>query len=201
MRALGQKLGVDPMAVYRHFRDKEALLEALVEAALAVVRLPAADDGSAAERLRGLLVELRAGLAAHPGVASRVASTQPNLGPHTVALTGACFGLIRELGLDDSEATRALVMVIRYVAGVVVAEERAQAGGASEADWREQLQDAYASVSPIEFPQIATMATQLGQLSFDADFEYGLDLILEGLVRRGRGTTDTAQAPSRTAST
>ncbi len=37
---LGVQLGVDPMAAYRHFRDNEALVDAMVDAALAEFHPP-----------------------------------------------------------------------------------------------------------------------------------------------------------------
>jgi AcrR family transcriptional regulator len=183
MRALGQKLGVDPMAIYRHFRDKEALLDAMVDAALA--QLAAPPSGTPAERLRRMCVDFRSALAAHPGVALRVSTTRPTLGPHTLALTDACVGLIRQLGLDAREATRAFLMLIRFITGVAAAEERVRADGSDEATWREELRARYATASPEQLPNVSAMADEVGRLGFQAEFEYGLDLLLEGLVGRG----------------
>ncbi len=185
MRALGKKLRVDPMAIYRHFRDKEAVLDAMVDVALAKLEAPAPASGTPAERLRRMCVDVRAALAAHPGVALRVSTTRPTLGPHTLALTDACVGLIRELGLDAHEATRAFLMLIRFITGVAAAEERVRADGSDEATWREELRARYATVSPDQLPNVSAMASEVGSLGFQAEFEYGLDVLLEGLVRRG----------------
>jgi AcrR family transcriptional regulator len=194
MRALGQKLKVDPMAIYRHFRDKEALIDATVDSALSGIEPPDPESGPPAERLRRMVLDFRAALAAHPGVALRVSTTQPTLGPHTLAVTDACLGLMRELGLDAAEATRAFLMVIRFVTGVAGAEERVRADCETEEAWREQMRAGYASVSPEENPNIALMANEVGRLGFQEDFEYGLDLILEGLSRRGRKKREEAAA-------
>jgi AcrR family transcriptional regulator len=58
MRRVADEVGLTPMALYRHFRDKDALLDALVDAALA--RWESYLSGVAAtespvERLRGAL--------------------------------------------------------------------------------------------------------------------------------------------------
>lgn len=187
MRALGQKLKVDPMAVYRHFRDKDALIDASVDTALSAIEPPALGSGSPVERLRRMILDFRAVLAAHPGIAPRVSTTQPTLGPHTVAVTDACLGQLRELGLDPEEATRAFLMLVRFVTGVAGAEERIRSAGTSEERWREQMRAGYTSVSPDEHPNVALMANEIGRLGFQEDFEYGLDLILEALAHRGRG--------------
>ena len=185
MRALGQKLRVDPMAIYRHFRDKEALLDAMVDAALANLEPPAPGTGTPALRLRRMFMDFRTALAAHPGVALRVSTTRPTLGRHTVALTEACLGLIRELGLDAYEASRAFLMIIRFITGVAGAEERIRADGKDEDAWRDELRAGYASVPPEQHPNVAAMASVVERLGFQAEFEYGLDLLLEGLQRRG----------------
>lgn len=189
MRALGQKLKTDPMAVYRHFKDKEALLDAMVDTALANLAAPAPDFGNAIERLRELSLNFRRALHAHPGVATRVSTTRPTLGPHSVALTEATLILLLELGLDAREATRAFLMLIRFITGVAGAEEGVRADGRSEETWREELRTGYASVSADEFPNVAAMSAEVTGLGFDSDFEYGLDLLLDGIERRGSASS------------
>lgn len=185
MRALGRKLGSDPMAAYRHFRDKEALQDAMVDAALEVVEAPSPDAGPALDRLRRMCLAFRRALRAHPGVAARVSTTRPTLGPHTLALTEASLGLLREMGLPARDATRAFLVVVRFVTGVVVGEERVQSDGMSEARWVEELRAGYASVPADAFPNVAAMAAEVEHLGFDADFAFGLDLLLDGLARLG----------------
>lgn len=185
MRALGARLRVDPMAIYRHFRDKEALLDAMVDAALEGLAAPPADAGSAPERLRRMCVEFHACLEAHPGVAVRVSTTRPTLGPHTLGLTDACLALLLEMGLDAREATRALLTIIRFITGVAVADDQVRANGVSEAAWREEMRAGYGSVSPAEHPNVAAMADEVMSLGLQDGFEYGLDLLLDALARRG----------------
>lgn len=185
MRGLGQKLRVDPMAIYRHFRDKEALLDAMVDAALANLAPPPRESGTPQMRLHQMCVEFRACLAAHPGVAMRVSTTRPTLGQHTVGLTEACLGLLREMGLDAREATRGFMLIIRFITGVAAADEQVRAHGSNEAEWREEMRAGYASVPPADHPNVAAMADEVGTLGFQEEFEYGLELVLEGLARRG----------------
>ncbi len=185
MRALGHRLGSDPMAVYRHFRDKEALQDAMVDAALASLERPDPGSGSPVERLRAMSLAFRAALQEHPGVATRVSTTRPTLGPHTVAMTEACLEILCEMGLDARDATRAFVMVIRFITGVVIGEERVLADGMTEEHWIEEMRAGYASLPPETFPHVAAMASEVTNLGLDADFEFGLDLLFEGLVRKG----------------
>jgi AcrR family transcriptional regulator len=59
IRRVAEEVGLTPMALYRHFRDKDALLDALVDAGLArweqsLVR--AAEASTPLERIRGALI-------------------------------------------------------------------------------------------------------------------------------------------------
>jgi TetR/AcrR family tetracycline transcriptional repressor len=192
MRALGRKLRVDPMAIYRHFQDKNAVIDAMVDAALEHLESPPPDTGTPAERLRRYFLDLRKVLAAHPGLALRVWTTIPTLGPHTLEQTEAALALIRELGVDAREATRAFLMLLRFVTGIAAAEEQVLADSESESSWRNGVRAKYASVPQQKYPSVVAMAEEIKGLSFQEEFEFGLDLLLEGTMRSGsqnRGRT------------
>jgi AcrR family transcriptional regulator len=184
MRALGEKLRVDPMAIYRHFEDKDALLDALVDTALADLAPAPRDTGTPHERLRQLCFDFRVALSAHPGVAPRIRAALPTLGPHVVALTEAALGLILELGIGARQASRAFVILIDFVTTAVEQEELVATEFGTEDAWREAVQARYASLSPDEFPIVAAMAAELGASSFEADFAHGLDLLLDAISQR-----------------
>lgn len=185
MRALGEQLGVDPMAIYRHFRDKDALLDALVDAALQDLDPPAAEAGTPIERLRRLCLEFRQALSAHPGVAHRIRVTLPTLGPHVIGLTEASLGLIQEVGVEVGEAPRVFTLLIRFVTAGVEEEEQILADHEGEQAWRSAVTGRYASLSSGAYPHVEAMAAELDGSSFQDDFEYGLDLLLDAVTRRG----------------
>lgn len=183
MRALGEKLGVDPMAIYRHFPNKDALLDALVDAALADLAPVAV--GIPIERLRQLCLDFRSALVAHPGVASRIRAALPTLGPHVIGLTEASLGLILEVGLDAREASRVFVLLIGFVTTSVEEEQHVLAEFGTEQAWRSAISARYSSLSPSAHPSVTTMAAELEHVSIQDDFEYGLDLLLEAIAGRG----------------
>ena len=188
MRALGQRLQVDPMAIYRHFRDKDALMEEMVDAALGDFEPPSPDIGTPLERLRTMGVDFYRALLAHPGVSLRVATTRPVLGPHTLELTEACLSLLTELGLGSGEAFRGYTALVRYITGVAAAEQPVRAGGTSEEDWQEEMRSAYASLPPGNYPLLSQMADEFTGAGFDEHFRFGLDLLLDAMVERGRNS-------------
>jgi AcrR family transcriptional regulator len=185
MRALGDKLDVDPMAIYRHFEDKDALLDALVDAALASLAPLPPESGTPIVRVRQLCFDFRDALSAHPGVAPRIRAALPTLGPHVVALTEAALGVILELGVTATEASRAFGLLIRYVTTSVEEQQQLLAEFGSEQAWRTALTGRYTSLPPAAYPSVTAMVEQLGETSFEADFEHGLDLLLDAIARRG----------------
>lgn len=75
MRKLGGRLGVDPMAVYRHYRDREDLFDAVAEQILAEVGLDALPwDGGWRPLAEEYCLRLRDALLAHPHAVSTFAT-------------------------------------------------------------------------------------------------------------------------------
>lgn len=185
MRALGARLGVDPMAVYRHFADKDALLDAMVDVALADFTPPGPEVTDPTAALRQMGHDFRAALRRHPGVAERVTMNRPALGPHTLALAEATLARLFALGLDAAEATAGFETLIHFITGFVLSEERIAARGPNaEAEWLREMQAAYAALPPDAFPHVVQMGAQLPDRTLDAQFEYAIDLFLEVLAAR-----------------
>ena len=190
MRGLGEKLGVDPMAIYRHFQDKDALLDALVDSALAELAPLPSRAGTPVERLRQLCLDFRATLSTHPGVAPRNRAALQTMGPHVIALTEASLGLILEVGVEADEASRAFVLLIQFVTTSAEEEEQVLAEFGTEQAWRTAASARYASLSSTTYPSVAAMAAKLEGSSFEADFEHGLDLLLDAISGRASRSGD-----------
>ncbi len=186
MRALGKRLQVDPMAIYRHFRDKDELLDAMADRALAGMRVPSADAGTPVSRLREMSLDFRAALKAHPVIALRAITARPSLGPHSLELTEATLVLLIDMGLAPNVAPHAYLALVRFIGGFVAAEQRVHAEGFSETDWTKEVRSAYASVSPERLPNVARMASEFTNLGLDEQYEFGLDLLLEAIASRSR---------------
>lgn len=70
MRRLGGELGVDPMMVYRHVADKDALLHQVLDRVRSEMVVPHPPPDDLAELFETVFVEYRRVLAAHPNVIS-----------------------------------------------------------------------------------------------------------------------------------
>jgi AcrR family transcriptional regulator len=101
IRGLANRLGVTPMALYRHVGDKEGLLDGLVDALYAELRIPD-PAGDWWEELADLARSTRAVLLAHPWAVPLF--SRPLGGPHAVALGSALPGVLRTAGFSGAEA-------------------------------------------------------------------------------------------------
>ena len=114
MRRLAQELDVWPMSLYRHFRDKEDLLDAVAAAGAEGVA-PPPGRGTAADRLRALASEVRAALARQPqGLRRR---TLGSVGVQRV--NESATAVLSEGGASAVEATAAWQAVLAYVIGSI----------------------------------------------------------------------------------
>jgi AcrR family transcriptional regulator len=106
MRKLGQELGVDAMALYRHVRGKDDLLDGVVEQVVGEIQRPiVADDWKAG--LRGQAMAARAVMLRHPW-ARRVLEERGTSGPAALAHIEAVLATLLGAGFSIETAHHAL---------------------------------------------------------------------------------------------
>jgi AcrR family transcriptional regulator len=176
MRRLGADLGVDPTAVYRHFRDKDELLRSAADWLVAGAFDGLELGGTWAEDVRDLVLHVRRRYLEHPGLVVLVATSRGPLQSEAAA-TERVLALLRAGGLDADAAVRAFEVLQDYLIALTVAD--AGALGESTEPWRE----AFASLPPEAFPNLAAAGGSL-YVDLEARFRYGLDLLIESLDRR-----------------
>ena len=177
MRRLGAELGVDAMAAYRHFSDKEALLDGVVEAVVSEVDV--ATDASLpwTEQVRQLARAYRFALLAHPATAPLIAS-RPLATPGSLRMTERALQLMADAGVAPHRAIVAVNTIGILITGIVVVET--SSAHPSE-DARRQL-DTLAALSPSEFPQLGALVASGGIVAtYDEMVEAGLSAIIGAL--------------------
>jgi len=189
MRALGRELGVDPMAAYHWFPNKEAILQGVGEAVLAEIPLVPPDPG---RRWQDVAVEAgrayRAAMLAHPR-AIPIVSTQPVLTPRGFALIERTLAALTSGGLAPAAGLETINTIAAFVIGSVVVEAGVTPG--TEPVDRETISSAYAGVVADDFPFLtAAIGEAMRELyDDDAQFEIALDALVRGLEAsfRARG--------------
>lgn len=176
MRRLAAELGVTPMAIYRHFRDKDELVDAIVETAVAETPIEMPGSGTWRERLRAAMHGVRASLARHPsGVELR--KGQPILAPGALQTAEAALAAMHEAGFTREEAARAYRTLFTYVFGFAAFASPSDLGAA-----RRVMRSSLAALPDDEFPALtASLAEAAAAVGGDEQFAFGLERLLDGL--------------------
>jgi AcrR family transcriptional regulator len=182
MRRLGQDLGVEAMSLYKHVANKEALLDGMVDLVFAEIELPAAGSGwRPAMRARALSV--RAALARHPWATPLMESrTAP--GPATLHHHDTVIGTLRGAGFPIALTAHAFSVLDAYIYGFAMQQRSLPFDTVEEA--AEVGRQMFARMPEGAYPHLRELTVQhVLQPGYDYgdEFEYGLDLILDGLER------------------
>lgn len=181
MRRVGTALGVDPTAIYRHYRNKEELVLELADLAFGRVELPG-PDLPWQDAFRRVARSVRQIYAVHADFATvlvRQADDTPNL----ERLTEYTLRLLAEAGLPPAEAARMYSVVVTHIAGSGLYNATIGAGS-DEAD-RARARRSYAALPPEQFPHSVAAAPHLFPPAEEADV-LGLELLIEAIDRLGR---------------
>ncbi|WP_205471801.1 TetR/AcrR family transcriptional regulator [Nocardioides sp. SYSU D00038] len=184
VRRLSATLGVTPMALYWHFKDKDALLDGVVEAILAEVRLAEPDDEAPwDEQLREVLDALVAALAAHPAAADLVRTRVLGSEPGRV-LTERVLTLLRRGGFSTERSSQLAVHALLFMIGLVSGLP-GQAVGASEEEREQEVRTKWAmlqALPPKRYPHIVESAASLTDCGSSTEwFEVGMDTLMAGI--------------------
>jgi TetR/AcrR family transcriptional regulator, tetracycline repressor protein len=175
MRRLAANLHVQPGALYWHFADKQALLDAMAEQLLATVS-DSLDDGAPwQQRVRDLAIQVRAALLAHRDGA-RLSTGTYVAQPHTLRTGQKFMQALLEAGLSHEQAGTAVFALVYYISGYTI-EEQARIELIDKGQWAQRLD----ALDDEQFPDIARAARALDTDDPDTRFQRGLQIFIEGL--------------------
>jgi len=120
MRAVADQVGVTPMALYRHFDGKVALLDGMVERLVTSLQ-PERASGTWDERLTALANAYRGVAQRHPWSAQLLFS-RPSVTPDAARVTEFIYAAIRQAGVPESQVGRLERLVTTFVIGYAASE-------------------------------------------------------------------------------
>ncbi len=183
IRKLADTLATKPMTIYHHVPSKEAIVDGMVDRVFAEIDRPPTDlDWKTAIRHRCL--SARDALARHPWAAPLMES-RTNPGPETLGHHDAVLGCLRRGGLSLAMTAHAYALVDSYVYGFALQEANLPAtGGADMAELAEVIIEPLPEGSYPNLMEFAAEYVLQPGYDFREEFEFGLDLILDGLEER-----------------
>jgi AcrR family transcriptional regulator len=178
MRRLGSELGFEAMSLYKHVANKDEILDGMVELVVSRIEIP--EEGADwRNAMRRRAVSAREVLGRHSWAIGLLES-RGFQGPAAMRYLDAILGNLTSSGFSIENAAHAFWVLDCYVYGQIVQETSIGSSGNDEST------DAAPTFGPAsEFPNLAAMyehAATFGY-TFEGEFEFGLELILDGLER------------------
>ena len=181
MRNLGQELGVEAMSLYNHVANKDDIIDGIVDLVFSEIALPSARSNWKAA-MRGRAISAHEALLRHSWAPSLMQSrTRP--GPATLRHHDSVLGSLRNAGFTLVMAAHAVSVIDGYVYGFALQQINLPLQS------REQVAEVGQNILlqlAGEYPHLAEMITDHAMkpgYDYAEEFEFGLDLILDGLER------------------
>ena len=184
MRKLAKQLGVEAMSLYNHIAGKHDLLDGMIDMVFSEIEAPAAGGDWKAE-LRKRAVSTRQALLRHPWAVGEMEGRGTH-GPSNLKMHDAVLGCLRAAGFSSEMTVHGMSVQDAYIYGFALQqtdmsqetpEEFAAEAQRQMVDYAEALAD-YPNLVEVVGGHVAKAG-----YDYEAEFLFGLDLILDGLDR------------------
>lgn len=182
MRKLARELGVEAMSLYHHVANKDDILDGMVDVVFSDIELPSSEvDWKTAMRERA--ISAREVLSRHPWAVDLLGS-RAKPGPETFRHYDSVIGSLREAGFSIEMAAHAFSVLDSYIYGFALQESNLPFH--TSQDLEEFAGTVLRQMPSDEYPHLTEMIVEHAlKPGYDHgnEFEFGLDLILDGLSR------------------
>lgn len=181
MREVSSRLHVKAMSLYNHVANKDDILDGMVDLVIDQFDLPE-DTGNWREAMHRRAVSAHRLFQLHPWVPSLLDSRKSS-GPSRLHYFEWVLGTLFKAGFSIDGAGRAFSLLDSYIYGFSIQQSNASADGEATA---EEMAAAMLESIPVDkYPNLHRMAMNSMQSGYDieADFAFGLKIILDGLER------------------
>jgi AcrR family transcriptional regulator len=194
MRKLGQELGVDAMALYRHVRGKDDLYDGIIDRIVGEIERPPR-TGEWKTDLRAQVMAARQVMLRHPW-ARRVFEARGTGGVAVIGYIESILAILRDGGFSLDLAHHALHVLDSRIFGF----NQDLFDDSGRAEPSPDVAELFGPAMAAAYPRVTELAMSvshdgvLGACDDDIEFAFGLDLILDGFERRVAGSGEGAGA-------
>ncbi len=188
MQAVSARLGLSTMAIYRYFPNKEALVDAIIDAGMGLPPAPPSPGGDWREEVARWAHAKREMLCARPWLAELPFVAAPH-GPHWLAWLEALAVPLARAGLSGELLGQMISVVDGYTRGASdtsISLARARARGMTEQEWAAAVgADLGRAIGDPRFPAFASILTAplAGRpRTMQESFDFGLQRVLDGIA-------------------
>ena len=195
MRRLAHELGVEAMSLYYYVANKDELLTGMVDLVATEIE-PPAGGGDWKAVIRSSAISFHEVLARHRWATSLMISGPPGVGPAQLRYSDRLLRRLREAGLSPAVTHHAYHALDSHIMGSTLWA----AGIASVMKTKRDFVETFIRELPVdEYPDFAEHVQQHVTKSVPttgkSEFEFGLDLILDGLD--GMRNAASRRSPSK----
>jgi AcrR family transcriptional regulator len=176
LRRLAGELGVTPMAMYWHVRDRAELLDLIGERVLEAIEIPA-PAGDWRRQLRDVHRAMLRPLLDHPNAVELMVG-RARFGAAGITLFERILAILRDAGLAPAEAFDAYQSLYLFQLGFMATARRSPEFRQVQAQGAAYLR----ALDPASFPAIAAIASVIGTRSLEEQYAIGLDVVIEGIA-------------------
>lgn len=178
MRKLAQSLQVEAMSLYHHVRNKDVLLDKMVDAIIAEMPLPSPEHNWQ-EALRQRMLAAYQILQQHPWATQLIVS-RLNIGPAMLRYLDASLQCLYEAGFDYQLADRALNALDSYLYGFALQQFNFPL---EPTEYTQAARQFLPMIDPKRYPHFYGLTQLISTETYSglADFDFGLNLMLDSL--------------------
>jgi TetR/AcrR family transcriptional regulator, tetracycline repressor protein len=183
IRRLADQLGVTPMALYWHVKNKDELLTAMADQLLAEVGPTGDPDETWQVQLRAMIAALIGVMRKHRCAAALLSTANRVQAESFLRATDGSLGLLRRAGFSLQEGFVIACNMLHDVIGLVDRQPGGcKAGMTAEqsAEWHRQERLEMEALPIDQYPNIVSYAAA-EQMDVESYFAFGLDLIMAGI--------------------
>ncbi|WP_336205603.1 TetR/AcrR family transcriptional regulator [Nonomuraea sp. LPB2021202275-12-8] len=177
MRRIAADLGVGVMSLYNHVPNKDALLNGVAEAVLSEIEFTDDPDAHWTDRVRMQARAFRQIAHDHPRSTMLVVSRQLHSNAGLLPVERA-LATLRSAGFDGIDAVRVLRLFIAFIVGSLLREVGVTPTFAPVHTKMINAEE----VDPALFPEVSALSSLLGSCDHEAEFEFGVELLIQAIA-------------------
>lgn len=188
MRSVARELGTGPASLYAHVANKDELDQLVIDRIASTVTVPPADPERWQDQLRQVARDLLDAYRRHPGSARAALATIPAQEGGLRAAEGM-MAILLAGGVPAQAAAWFVDLAALYVSAIAAEESiwiergRNRSGDAVQEDEVvARIRQLYASLPPATYPILSRHADVMTAGDGQERFEFGLEVLLAGLV-------------------
>lgn len=176
LKALGQHLGVDSTAVYRHFRSKDVLLVAMLDQLLTQQLQPSETFATGREEVEHIIDVLHRVLVANPPLAAALVATS-DLPDSSVRLVDRTVDALARMGLAGDALVATYQTLEYFVLGTCILD-----GDGAVEDWSARRRR-FDRIASREFRNVARSGSEMQRIA-ERSFRDGIRVLLDACDAR-----------------